>query len=143
MNSETNLKRDITQVVSYRHFNSETHAPSQDVVCGVTGVQSDTVGSFTQSTSSFPIIIIPLYALIYHRSYKIFKIDSTLCITHFLPRSRKYCIHKLQATNSFPLHDLDLESDSLFTTQQTQEMSIEYLSISYVTYQVIRKNCAF
>jgi len=56
MNSETNLERDIAHVVSYRHFNSEAHALSQDVPCGAIGVQSDTVGSFTQSTSIFPII---------------------------------------------------------------------------------------
>jgi hypothetical protein len=83
-----------------------------------------------------------VHALIYHRSYKIFKIDSTLWITHFLHRSRKYFIHKPQATKSFPLHDLDFESDSLLMAQQTQEMPTEYLSISYVIYQVIRKNCA-
>lgn len=83
-----------------------------------------------------------VHALIYHRSYKIFKIDNTLWITHFLRRSRKCIIHKLQATNSVPLRDLDFESDSLLTAQQTQEIPVEYLSISYVTYQVIRKNCA-
>jgi len=83
-----------------------------------------------------------VHALIYHISYKIFKIDCTLWITRFLPRSRKYFIHKLQATNSVPLHYLDFESASLFTAQQTQELPKEYLSISYVTYQVIRKNCA-
>jgi len=59
MNSETNLEHDMAQVLSYRHFNLDTHALSQDIGCGVVGVQSDTVGSFTQSISVFPVIIIP------------------------------------------------------------------------------------
>ena len=58
MNSETNLEHDMAQVVSYQHFNSETRALSQDIACGFLGVQSDTVKSFTQSTSVFPAIII-------------------------------------------------------------------------------------
>jgi hypothetical protein len=47
MNCYTNLECDMAQVVSYRHFTSETHALSQENACGVIGVQSNIVGGLS------------------------------------------------------------------------------------------------
>jgi hypothetical protein len=75
MNSETNLEHDVAQVVSYLYFNSKTRALSQDIACDVKETPRDVL---LRVLRFFLSLSFHVPELIYHRSYKIFKIDSTL-----------------------------------------------------------------